>query len=464
MRKKSIIYIVLIWVILFLPFGGMCFWATNETTENTELAKMPDLWEEEGPNANYLTELGEYFEDHYAFRNCLVTVNAEIRGNLFGKSPTDQVVTGTDGWLYYGGTIADYQGRNLYTERELFAMIHNLSLIRDYAEANGSKFLLTIAPNKNSLYDENMPYYYQPGSVRNIAMLTERMEENNIPYVDLYPLFEETDEVLYYERDSHWNDKGAVLAYNALLDAMGKEHETYLNIPYTVEKNHMGDIDEMLYPLTAEKEENYIYDKEWKFSYQNDVTDNMDDWIETVQPEKEGCLLMFRDSFGESLLPYMAEEFSEAYFSRLTPYNLTQIEQMHPDYLVIERVERELSDFIEKAPVMEPLQVEKEICAPAADTESTVEVSKEGSYLMIQGTIDPDYLEDDTEIYVSIRDSQLSETKIYPVFYILSGDEADGYQIYLKGMSVPTGNLHINVSVQNDGKEMIVAQKDIVWE
>lgn len=174
-------------------------------------------------------------------------------------------------------------------------------------ESCGSRFILTVAPNKNSLYNKNMPYYYRKGTDSNLKHLTEKMSEAGISYVNLYQLFAGQDEMLYFKRDSHWNNQGAVLAYNALMDQMEKEHETYLNVPYELEKTHIGDIDEMLYPLAAEPEEDYIYDKESGYTYVNDVTDNMDDWIETQNPGKEGTLLMFRDSFGESLLPFMAD-------------------------------------------------------------------------------------------------------------------------------------------------------------
>ena len=39
------IFIILVFALLLVPFAGMSFWATNETTENTELARWPALKE-----------------------------------------------------------------------------------------------------------------------------------------------------------------------------------------------------------------------------------------------------------------------------------------------------------------------------------------------------------------------------------------------------------------------------------
>ena len=101
------VFSVLVLAVLAIPFVGMLWASTESTTENRTLAPLPSLVEEGSPNVTILSDLGAYFEDHYAYRNELVTANALIRTPLL-SSPTDQVVIGTDGWLYYGGTLNDY--------------------------------------------------------------------------------------------------------------------------------------------------------------------------------------------------------------------------------------------------------------------------------------------------------------------------------------------------------------------
>lgn len=462
-NKKYLIFIILVWIVLMVPFAGMTFWPTNTTAENTVLAEWPVIKNENGWNQNYLSEMGEYFEDHFAFRQYFVTANALLRSKTIKSQATEQVVLGRNDWLYYSGTLDDYQGKNLMSDRELYNLVHNVSLIQEYVEAQGSTFRLTIAPNKNSLYSGNMPYYYRKGSTNNISRLSSSFLDAGIQYTNLYDAFLSQDEVLYFERDSHWNNRGAVLAYHTLMDSIGREHETYLNVPYEIQKEHIGDIDEMLYPLAAEPEEEYFYDKQHRFTYVNDVTDNMDEWIETVNPDKQGSILMFRDSFGESLLPFVADEMGKGYFSRLVPYNLTQIEELHPEYVVIEKVERNLKDFIEDVPIMEMPQTE-ELFAPEAGTDSTIETAKEGSYLMIKGSIDERYISGETEIAVSVRNNETMDSRTYKAFYTRTeAGDGNGYQLYIKGSSVPAGELHINIIVTNEGQSFIVAGKDIQW-
>lgn len=460
-KKLYVLYIVLILTILIVPFAGMSFWATDRTTENRELSELPSFSEKGKPNIEYLEEMGTYFEDHLAFRLQMLTANACIWGKLAKSSTTDQVIVGKDDWLYFGGTIDDYTGRNLLSDRELHDIVHNLVLLRDYVEQSGSQFLLMVAPNKNTLYNDNMPYYYKKADTSNLERLMPLLDEEGITYIDLVKAFQGEEDVLYFHRDTHWNNAGAVLAYNAVMDHLGKEHETYLNVPVQVKKDHIGDIDEILYPLAAEAEENIYFDKEWQYEYVNDVTDNMDSWIETANQQKQGGLLIYRDSFGESLLPFFAEEYGRACFSRLVPYNMENLWQYHPDTVIVERVERQLAAFATEIPIMEGPRTDN-IAAPEKKTETTIEAKQDGSYLVVSGTIDPECMTDNTDIYLSVSDSNRQGAVTYEVFYTLKKDgNGNGYKMYIKRESLPSDNIHMNVIISEKDAQWIVQSEDI---
>lgn len=467
MKKKGyLLYIIIVFAILLVPFLGMSFWATDRTTENTTLSEWPAFVKDGKPNINYLEDMGDYFEDHFAFRLQMLTANAMIWSKGFDTSTTDQVVTGKDDWLYFSGTMDDYTGRDLLSDRELKAIVHNLSLMDSYVDFCGGRLIVTVAPNKNTLYNSAMPYYYQKGETSNLERLVPLLEEAGIEYVDLTETFQNEDEVLYFKRDSHWNNKGALLAYNAVMDAMGREHETYANVPTVTEKDHIGDIDEILYPLAAEPEENIYYSKDWGFDYVNDVTDNMDEWIETVNPDKDGTLLMYRDSFGESILPFFADEYNKAYFSRLVPYNMENLIQYQPDTVIVERVERQIDAFATEIPVMESPKVEN-IRPLEIKTDTSLKTEQNGSYLVISGTVDQKYVNEDTQIYVAVSSEDRSRISTYDAFYTLtnSGD-GNGYQIYLRDTSLPSEKIHIDVITSDQDGQWIVKSDDreIEWE
>ena len=91
MKKKRwyLIYIAAVLMLAAFPFVGMSVAASNETTENKELARFPRLRSDGTWNVRYLSQMGGYFEDHFAFRQELVAANALIRGRLLGVSASD---------------------------------------------------------------------------------------------------------------------------------------------------------------------------------------------------------------------------------------------------------------------------------------------------------------------------------------------------------------------------------------
>lgn len=463
-HKKYILFVLIVWVILILPFAGMAFWPTNETSENKELAPFPKFDTENPMQQKYLHELGVYFEDHFAFRQQLVTANALIHSKLLKSSTTNQVIPGTNDWLYFHGTLQDYQGKNLFSERENFAILHNLRLIQNYVEAQGSRFFLMVPPNKNSLYDENMPYYIKKGNDSNLHRLSEMFQAEGISDIGLYDRFSKESDILYFKRDSHWTSKGALLGYQMLMEKVGLPFETYEDIPYTMEAVHEGDLDKMLYPTAVQKEVDAVYAKEHDFVYCNEVENNMDEWIETENPNKDCSILMYRDSFGESLLPFVADAFGHGYFTRLVPYNLLQVEQYRPDVVVIEKVERNLDDFITDIPIVEPPQIEN-ISATKNEANGEVFMEKAGSFLKISGKLDEADIQSNTEIYVAITDVATNTTKTYETFYTASKNKnAGGYQLYVRGSNLPTGVVHCDVLAVDEGEARIIATKEMTWE
>lgn len=250
------------------------------------------------------------------------------------------------------------------------------------------------------------------------------------------------------------------------MDTLGKEHDTYFDVPAITRKDHIGDIDEILYPLAAEPEENIYYNKDWGFEYVNDVTDNMDDWIETSNPDKEGTLLMYRDSFGESILPFFADEYNKAYFSRLVPYNMENLLHYEPDTVIVERVERQIAAFATEIPVMEGSRVQN-IRPLEKETDTTLKTEQNGSYLVISGAVDQECIDEDTEIYVAVSSEDRSQITTYEAFWTLtnSGD-GNGYQLYLRRDSLPSDTVHIDVITSDGSEQWIVGSDDreIVWE
>lgn len=465
-KNKKILYVIYIAAVLILavfPFAGMSVASTDETTENKELAELPKLKEDGKWNVNYLSDLGGYFEEHFALRQELVAANALLRGKVMGVSASDQVVVGRNGWLYYGGTLNDYFGEKQMSARGLANGIYNTKLMQEYIEGKGSKFVLTIAPNKNSVYSDDMPSNYLQGKENNYSRIVPLLREEGIHFVELSEMFRASKEPLYLQEDSHWNNKGAVLVCRRLMDALGRPYDISWISSFEVRREHIGDLANMLYSVAAQPEDNLYYDRPQIYAYVNDVKSVEDDWIETINPNGRGSVLMFRDSFGNSLLPFLANEFEHGYFSRLIPYNLGNLEEYHVEYVVVERVERRISFFAEQPPVMEgPIRKLNQLAAAATDT--TVSVKPDGSWYVVEGILDSDYVGSDTEVYVSVR-ADAGGSATYEAFHTSVAEEDGwndyGYKLYLKGTSVPKGTVYLDVILTEGDTQVLVTTQEV---
>ena len=430
MKKFFLLLFTAICLILcIIPSAGMIFAPTEEPIGNEKLTPLPSPNNEDGSfNLKYFTQLGDYFDTHFAFRKEAIDADAKLRSNLFGTSNIDTVITGRDGWLYYSSTLDDYLGRNVFSEREVADLVHNLSLVRDYARAQGAEFLFTVAPNKNTLYPEHMPYYYAPGDgVRNRDLLNAALADSDIPYVNLFDLFQKQDEELYFKRDSHWNNTGALMVYNAVMDALGKAHEDYASADVIRRQDFDGDLSAMLYPKGAEPEYNTYYGAEDQYSYLTDTESVEDSYILTKNDNASGKLYMYRDSFGNSLLPFFAAAYNEATFTKSFPMILEyDIIPSKPDVFVMELVERNLNWLITRPPVIESpkltyLNVGEKL--DAAYTAGVQSCRYSPAYLEFTGTIDSDVLDPDDIIYVSVTDKD-GESAVYECYGLTA--EEDG--------------------------------------
>ena len=428
-RKKNLpglIYIITVLLICAAPFLCMTFARTDKTTENRRLAEFPAVTNDGKLNLDILSGLGDYFEDHFAFRNQFVAADG-VTQSVFGVSAAQNVIKGTNGWLYYASTAPDYQRQNVLTDRAAFNAANNLKLTQDYVQSKGAAFVLTVAPNKNTLYPENMPYYYPAGTgAKSIDKLTPLLRDMGVNYTDLFALFAEQKETLYLQRDSHWNNKGALLVYNALADAAGKAHDTYANAKVTRVKDEIGDLGRMAYSAAAQPEFNYRYDISAHYTYKTPNEDVEAAYIVTENEAAKGTLLMFRDSFGNTLLPFFAENYAKACFSKATPYLLDLYLGQHaPDTVIVEKVERNVADFAKDPPVF--AAPEARLAEPTETAgESTVKIQKteyDTRFMSVSGEIvtDKDY----TGVYAVLNGS------VRTAFTVCTDSGDNGYAAYI---------------------------------
>lgn len=414
-------------VCIALSLGFLAF-GPSEAGANEVLSAAPSLRNRDGTwNTAFLSDAAGYFSDHFFLRQELITAHNAITASLFGVSAEDSVILGSGGWLYYADSLDDYTGASPLSEAQLRTMANNLSLMREYCENQGARFLFAVAPNKNSLYGENMPSFGAVSPLHDARRLFAYLDGSGVAYVDLFEIFSRQEDTLYFAHDSHWNARGAALAADSINASFGRE-SAYFPDAFSESQPHSGDLFEMLYPSATDDETDPVYGGSLSFSHESENVRPDSITIDTFG-DGSGSLLSFRDSFGNNLYPYLADSFASARFSRATAYDLTQISALSADYVLIELVERNLDYLLRYIPVMPAPAREAgagaPVCGSIALQADRASRSPEGC-LLIKGTL-PASADAGTRVYI------LAGGSAYEAFVLTGG----GFAAYIPEDCVP---------------------------
>ena len=121
-------FIVIFFALIFIPVllsdktGG-----AKSETENRYLAKMPSIKELS------IGSFNNWLNDNIAFRQDIIGIKGYIEYHFLHKSPTDKVIFGKDGFMFYtwDDNIAIAQNKYPLSEIELRKSIKNLRLAND---------------------------------------------------------------------------------------------------------------------------------------------------------------------------------------------------------------------------------------------------------------------------------------------------------------------------------------------
>lgn len=214
----------------------------------------------------------------------------------------------------------------------------NFAAVDRLAQNTGLPTRLLLAPTSAYLYADSLP---KNAPSYDQQQLFDRAEElktaENIPVAQL--LLENRDQYIYYRTDHHWTTEGAYLAYTAYMEAVGrgdemispdrlkqyqKQAEDFYGTLHSQSGARFYRPDTITYydfpGLTMEepgKAPKPIYDlsfAEQKDKYALFFGGNPPQFcIRNQDPQAHGVLLVVKDSFANSLLPYLALSYQEIY-------------------------------------------------------------------------------------------------------------------------------------------------------
>jgi alginate O-acetyltransferase complex protein AlgJ len=300
-----------------------------------------------------------YFEDHFGLRARLVRWQALLRLRVLGVSASPDVIVGREGWMFYAGDGAaeDIASAVPFTRAELEAWRTTLEHTQNWMAAHGIAYVFVLAPDKHEVYPELLPPSVRRvgAETRSDALVRYLRDVSTVPVLDLRgPLSAAKGrERIYHRTDTHWNDRGAFAASQALLRMLAPRLTTPAQgrgafaaravvVPGLDLARMLGIADSV-----TEVDLRLVPREPARARIVEPARPDarlMDARLVTEQdaPGRPRAVV-FRDSFGSALIPFLSEEFSRAVY--LWQYNVDPdvVLAERPDVVIQEWVGRRLS-------------------------------------------------------------------------------------------------------------------------
>lgn len=477
LNSLKYIYVVIFMIISVAPLClfGFTYSASTGDGDNIDKkteAQFPKIINADGVNLSFDDDCEEWLNRNLPLRKYVISNSNVLLGEVL-RTPTSNVVIGSDGWIYSTETLDEYMDTKPFSPEQIQNIAITLGLIQERIEADGGRFLFVPVPDKCSIYPEYMPNRYLKADDNNLFRIYRELEKKGINYLDLrYELlgYKQDSSLgrLYYKRDTHWTALGAIVGYNAMMSELGRtpcECDLYA---YTSRFDRRGDLEKMLFPALNRTEEEYLPEfsldyNSFEFTYPAGVTDTQsqlenymsdredhdNNFTAKKQITKDGSsLYMIRDSFARALLPYMIASYDEATFVRTLSPSVENAALCND--VIYEICERNLGNLVAATPYMYAPRRDEYNFSPEeyeSDNNSCY-VDDEGYAVKIYGAIDNQMRDPDGRIMVKLcDDSYICVFEAFPIAADTtpSKSHSTGFSLYIDKSQLKPGEYRVTI-------------------
>jgi alginate O-acetyltransferase complex protein AlgJ len=308
------------------------------------------------------TNPSAWFEDHFGLRSTFVRWYGETRLFLLRVSPTPVVLKGRDGWFFYADDkgLDDYVCEDPLTADALANWRSALVRATRWLRARRIAYVFLVAPDKHVVYPEQMPdSIVRVGPMSRTDQLYGGLQDTGV-LVDVRPplIEQKTRERVYQKTDTHWNERGAFVAYRAIVTAARAQ------LPAIPPPWERGDFTAVARDVEGKDLAAMMGLKRVLREEDLRLVPTRRRQAVVVEPAgaepsaEEGRLVteipgaslpravILRDSFTSPLVPFLSEHFSRAVYLWQNDFDAQAVEQEHPDIVIQEIVGRHLHNFI----------------------------------------------------------------------------------------------------------------------
>lgn len=337
-------------------------------TEKRTATEFPDLALNQESLSTFPQRFQAFYDDRFGFREQLIRLHNLIKVFVFSVSPSERVVLGKSGWLFYsadrdGNPIADYRNLDQFRHDALQRKTDVLVRRNNWLNRQGIDYLYVIVPNKGSVYPEYMPD--RLNRVRPRSLLDQFVDHvkgtTDVAVIDLRPDLIAARQTMpvYTRTGSHWNDFGAYVGSNAIAEWLHGRFDQIrsgqLSADAFTTQSTPGDDLALMLGLDDIMTEQAIVGPDRspgcadqarietpRFTVYGGISFSQDCGKTGVRA------LVFRDSFSKSLVPYLSEQFGYVAYVWTRPNDKSFswfVNKHKPDVVIEIHVERYLRTY-----------------------------------------------------------------------------------------------------------------------
>ena len=311
--------------------------------------------------SNFFPNLQLYIDDNMPYKNECVAWNKQIDLNVFHDLYDESVFVGKENWLFYkkDGCIQDYRGGYVLNKEELEAYRIAAQALQDNLQNKGIKLFIMITPNK----EEVMGDLYLPDkvTVKNEKSRTDQIvaylkANTDIPVMyskDIVCEYRDKGVQVWKKYDTHWNNLGAYVATQELLEQMGKDTISLESLTIEQSGQGSGDLANMIGMGSQ-------FNDDWNYSITGYKEEIQTEMVENIPQSNLSYakfesnihtgdkILCIGDSFLGYMEPYIAVNFDSSIFVHRDNYGSFEydlIDKEKPDVIVFQTAERFISYF-----------------------------------------------------------------------------------------------------------------------
>ena len=379
--KRVRIIIIIVFIGFFVLISGASLIIKDREfspNENRYLAETPELSWDNILSGKFQDGLEDYLRDQVCFRDGWITVKTGIQ-KACGDTDIGGAYVGKDGYDFEKITPEDVDEKQV--DRNIKAVEDYFMMASETIDKQKLSFLLV--PTSGFVMQEKLPKNARLfDQAKYIDQVQKAMKDYN--FVDVRDtLMDHNDEYIYYKTDHHWTSAGACLAYDVWSERTGGEAETEDGLVKNVVSDKFRG---SLYTKILDADS--AYDEIWTYGLQKDDAFGSKDCTVTIDEKQQldsiyddemlqkkdkyayflsgnygqvhiqnqkaaskakgKNILIIKDSFANSFVPFVTQDYENIYMVDLRYYNgdMKSYLQEHniTDVLVLYNISNFISD------------------------------------------------------------------------------------------------------------------------